>query len=215
MTNRQEELLIDLVKMAEGSPNMEQARLFEQLQSSGMDGTQMLVEFEHLLAALKREAGAESVPDHVIRAVAGLLPAGEKPLRFAEMLGQWAAGLERKMAELVFDSFATPAVGVRDVSASASRQMLFSFEGVDIDVRVSPQADAWRVSGQILGSHKEGAAKLVGDQGLEAISALNDHGEFVFFRLPRGKYSLEVVQPGCYLAVPGFGVGEQAPGLPN
>lgn len=198
-----EEVLADLVAAAEGRLDLPRSEALKNTLTRMPEAADILREFEQILAGLRREAHCESAPAAVLRMVAGLLPTAEQPLP-----GSWLlAGLKRLAASLEFDSFATPAMGVRS-GMSTTRQMLFSAEGLDIDVRVMPQDGAWRVYGQVLGSSQEGAAKLKSDHGLELITALNVHGEFAFLRLPRGNYQLEVVQPGRYVDVPAFGVGE-------
>jgi hypothetical protein len=56
------------------------------------------------------------------------------------------------VAALTFDSLtAKPAFGLRS-GVSAGRQLVYSTEMADIDLRVSPQSGEWEIAGQILGS---------------------------------------------------------------
>lgn len=69
-------------------------------------------------------------------------------------LDAWLAGLRRVLATLRFDSAAQPALalGMRGGRA-ATRQLLFSAEGYDLDLRLTPDATgpSWQLDGQVLG----------------------------------------------------------------
>lgn len=104
-------------------------------------------------------------------------------------------GLLRRLAELRFDSAgASPlAFGMR-ASGGTVRQLLYSLEGRDIDLRIEPDAEAahderYALSGQILGPFSAGVVVIEPEAGGDgAAAALNDLGEF---RLP-------AVAPGSY-----------------
>jgi hypothetical protein len=104
-------------------------------------------------------------------------------------------GLLRRLAELRFDSAgASPlAFGMR-ASGGAVRQLLYSLEGRDIDLRIEPDAqtgqdERYALSGQILGPFSVGVVVIEPEAGGDsAAAALNDLGEF---RLP-------AVAPGSY-----------------
>src|SRR5262245_49597112 len=72
--------------------------------------------------------------------------------------------LKRIIAALTFDSLtAAPAYGLRS-QADGGRQLVYSTETVDIDVRVSPENEQWQIAGQIPGSLCEsGEVNLVSD----------------------------------------------------
>lgn len=131
-----------------------------------------------------------------------------------------AAALGRLVrAVLSFDSWAAPALagGMRSLR-SPTRHLLYSAEGRDIDVRISPQAGSsagqFSLSGQILGPDETGRIELsVLDDGLSApphAGALDDLGEFRIDGVPAGLYRLTlhvgdapiVVQP-LEVGVPG------------
>lgn len=100
----------------------------------------------------------------------------------------------RRAAGLRFDSAgASPlAFGMRS-GGSAMRQLLYSLEGRDIDLRVAPAADAGRfeISGQILGPDTRGTVLAVrGDGSEETSAALDALGEFRIGRLAAGTWHL-------------------------
>lgn len=106
-----------------------------------------------------------------------------------------AAGLRaRVMAVLGFDSAAGPALalGVRSAGA-ATRQLLFSAEGQDIDLRIGPADEApagrWVLSGQVLGPEASGSVVLSDGEGRTVAETLLD--EF-------GEFGLPPVAPGAY-----------------
>jgi hypothetical protein len=102
------------------------------------------------------------------------------------------------VAALTFDSAgASPlAFGMRS-AGGAMRQLLFSVEGHDIDLRISPAGDPpaglWLLSGQVLGPDSQGTVTLTDAQGQEAgQSALNEWGEFKLPPVAGGEYTVSV-----------------------
>lgn len=113
--------------------------------------------------------------------------------------------LRRIVAALIFDSSAnlTPAFGVR-ASQSTARQLLYSAEERDIDIRVTAEADKWIVAGQLLGGDcTEGRIEISG-QSASAMVALNEMCEFSFPPLPSGNYSLRLRLPETELEISSF-----------
>jgi hypothetical protein len=92
--------------------------------------------------------------------------------------------LQRVAAVLSFDSgLASPlAYGMRS-SGGAIRQLLYSVEGCDIDLRIAPQdAERYTVSGQVLGPDVLGVVVLApAAGGVQTETVLSELGEF---RLP-------------------------------
>ena len=94
---------------------------------------------EHLITLMKTDR-AEDAPRDVLSQVVNLFPKQAAAPSMARRL----------MAALSFDSFTTrPAFGVRSGQA-ASRQLVYSVEGNDIELRVTAEEDQWIVSGQVL-----------------------------------------------------------------
>ena len=143
----------------------------------------------------------EDAPEHVIqRALAAWQPRRQV---------QTAPGLiERILAVLTFDSAgASPlAYGARSAGAT-TRQLLFSAQGHDIDLRVSPaaaaQADHWLLSGQVLGPQGDGTVLLSDEQGQSLGEALlNELGEFRLPAVRPGQYTVTVRLGGAEIVLP-------------
>jgi hypothetical protein len=111
--------------------------------------------------------------------------------------------LRRIVAALSFDSSMnmTPAFGVRSGQAT-SRQLLYSAEQSDIDLRISSQDDQWIVAGQLLGRDCVGGrVEIEGESGL-AVVALNELCEFRLPPLPPGSYTLRLLFPDAEVEIP-------------
>jgi hypothetical protein len=84
-----------------------------------------------------------------------------------------------------------PAFGVRSGQAT-SRQLLYSAEESDIDLRISSQDDQWIVAGQLLGRDCVGGrVEIEGERGL-AVAALDELCEFMLPPVPSGNYTLRL-----------------------
>jgi hypothetical protein len=111
--------------------------------------------------------------------------------------------LRRIVAALSFDSSMnmTPAFGVRSGQATA-RQLLYSAEQSDIDLRISCQDDEWIVAGQLLGQDCVGGrVEIEGESGL-AVAALNELCEFTLPPLPPGSYTLRLLLRDAEVEIP-------------
>lgn len=108
--------------------------------------------------------------------------------------------LQRTLAVLTFDSGAASpsAFGMRSAGGSA-RQMLFSADSRDVDLRVIPAEEScaiaagreWILAGQVLGPDAEGLVILTDSTGIEAAAVpLNDLGEFCLPAMAPGVYHL-------------------------
>jgi hypothetical protein len=100
--------------------------------------------------------------------------------------------LQRWLANLTFDTGLAPAaaLGLRSGGVGA-RQLLFSSEGRDIDLRLVAESSAergraWRLSGQILGPDAKGTV-LVRYQNTLRSTAWNDLAEFSLDGIPEGR----------------------------
>jgi hypothetical protein len=100
--------------------------------------------------------------------------------------------LRRIVALLTFDSHnAGPAFGVRSLSA-ASRQMLYSAEEIDVELRITMQNDECILAGQVIGEGcVEGHVEISGVAG-SSKATLNEVCEFTLPPIPPGNYSLTV-----------------------
>jgi hypothetical protein len=153
---------------------------------------------DELVRLLRGEALQVDAPEHVVRRALGVFP----PPRPAPR----PAVLERLVAALSFDSAAgTPlALGVRGAAAEA-RQLVFTAEGRDIDLRLVPVGEAgdtdFEVSGQVLGPDTAGTIVLEGG-GTTRTVQLNELSEFSFGAVPVGDYTLTMQLQGAVVVVP-------------
>jgi len=108
------------------------------------------------------------------------------------------SALRRLVAALTFDSNVglAPAFGVRSGQLPSSRQLLYSAEGSDVELRITPREDQWVVAGQVLGRECVGGevnlVNLVRVEGEErvAVAVLNELCEFSLPAVPPGSYKL-------------------------
>ena len=109
----------------------------------------------------------------------------------------------RILAALSFDSSMnqTPAFGVRSGQAG-SRQLVYSADESDIDLRITPKDDMWLVAGQVL--RKDcggGSVELEGSSGSAGV-ALNELCEFTLPAVPSGNYLLRVHMTDVEIELP-------------
>ncbi|HET6977081.1 MAG TPA: hypothetical protein VFI24_12210 [Pyrinomonadaceae bacterium] len=115
--------------------------------------------------------------------------------------------LARLLASLTFDSLtAKPAFGLRS-GASVGRQLIFSTEMADIDLRVSPQSGEWEIAGQILGSSQSGGKVNLQSESFSASADLNELAEFGFQSVPSGIYTMFVQLPELEIEIPPLQLG--------
>ena len=139
---------------------------------------------------LREARRMENAPEHVIQRAMAVW----QPRRQA---APDAPGLmQRLLAVLTFDSAgASPlAFGARS-TGGAPRQMLFSAEGHDIDLRIRPaeQAEHWLLSGQVLGPEAKGMVLVADANGqLLGESALSELGEFLLPAVAAGRYTVSL-----------------------
>jgi hypothetical protein len=133
----------------------------------------------------------EAPPDDVLlRAMAVWRPRAASATAPGPLVRAAGVLVRRLQAALTHDSglAPVPAPGLR-AAATATRQLLYSSDGIDIDLRIQP-ADAsggpgWRISGQLLGPVGAGQATLqCGDWS--ASSGWNELCEFSFAPVPGG-----------------------------
>ena len=115
--------------------------------------------------------------------------------------------LKRIIAALTFDSVtAAPAYGLRS-QADSGRQLVYSTETVDIDVRVSPENEEWQIAGQLPGSLCEsGEVNLEGEK-FSATAKLNELCEFSFSSVPGGTYKLALHLLDVIIETPPLEIG--------
>lgn len=158
----------------------------------------------------------EQLDDDELTAAAGraerLLPdAPAAWIRRAEALlpgaaARAGAALRRLVATLRFDSLQQPALGMRG-DAGAGRQLLFSVEQRDIDLRVLSGRGGVALIGQVLGPDEQGEIHLQAADGGVHTTVLDALGAFRFDAIAPGPAVLtlrlgadEIVLPAIDLA---------------
>jgi hypothetical protein len=103
---------------------------------------------------------------------------------------------------LTFDSrVAGPAYGIRSLR-SASRQLLYSAQETDLDLRVTVQNDECIVAGQVIrADYVSGLVEISGDAG-SATASLNEVCEFTLPAIPLGNYALKIKMPDVQIEIP-------------
>ncbi|HEY0431528.1 MAG TPA: hypothetical protein VGC61_06905 [Pyrinomonadaceae bacterium] len=111
--------------------------------------------------------------------------------------------LRRLVAALSFDSSSNlaPAFGVRAGQAT-SRQLLYSAEENDIDIRITPEGETWIVAGQVLGEDCSGGRIEIEGAGELATAELNDLCEFTLPPLPAGSYAVRLRLGSADIEIP-------------
>ena len=110
----------------------------------------------------------------------------------------------RVVAALSFDSLvAAPAFGLRS-QTSGGRQLLYSTETADIELRVSPENE---IAGQILGATCDYGEVNLASDSFSATARLNEVCEFFFGSVPAGTYKISVHLPGLLVDIPQLELG--------
>jgi hypothetical protein len=168
-------------------------------------------EFAHLA---QRAAGLPDAPAALVHAAIELFSARE----CAPLNELAAATLRLVRAVLSFDSWAAPqvAMGMRSL-ASDTRHLMFSAMGRDIDLRISPAANAFALSGQIFGPDDTGVVELItqSDGAPDSVAArvapVGVFGDFRLDGVPDGTYRLTLRLGGDAIVLPAIHVGARRP----
>jgi hypothetical protein len=151
-----------------------------------------------IIEALRAESTQMDAPEHVIQRAFTLW----KP----KIANLQQSLLGKVFAALKFDSAAVSpmSMGVRSIGGT-TRQMLFSAEGRDIDVRIAPRVKGatrqWDITGQVLGPDDNGSVSLRG-ANREWSSNLNEMSEFLIEDVPEGECQLMVLFNGSVVVLP-------------
>jgi hypothetical protein len=110
--------------------------------------------------------------------------------------------VRRVVAALTFDSrSAGPAFGMRSLYTDW-RQLLYSAQESDIDLRIRVQNEECFITGQVIRDGcSEGLVEISGATGSTQTS-LNSLCEFTLPAIPVGKYSLRVMLPDVEIEIP-------------
>lgn len=168
---------------------------------------------DEFVQLVQRAVALPDAPPSLVRAAIAVWPAA----RPAAVQGLAQAALRLVRAVLSFDSWAQPpmAAGMR-AGACATRHLLFCALGRDIDLRISPAADHFALTGQILGPDESGMVELQTQSGDDAggtgarIASLDDLGEFRLDGVRGGTYRLTLRMGGDEIVLPPIEVGGRA-----
>ena len=170
---------------------------------------------EEFAAAVRSAIALPDAPDALVDSAIRLWSARQG----AGLASIAQAVLQRIVASLSFDSWATGdlAFGVRSVP-SDTRQLLFTAEGRDIDLRVVPGASRFTITGQVLGPDLDGSVELSpvalasgAATADAAVARLDDLGEFRLGDVSPGTYTLTLRLAETTIEMPGIRVGERHP----
>lgn len=113
---------------------------------------------DELAHVARRALALPDAPAAWVRNASLLMPAAADMPTVADVL---AAGLRAVRATLRFDSWAaTPGTLAVRSGSSTTRHLLFSAAGRDVDLRISPAADGFLLTGQVLGPDEVGEVAL-------------------------------------------------------
>ncbi|HEU4477241.1 MAG TPA: hypothetical protein VFR80_01905, partial [Pyrinomonadaceae bacterium] len=148
-----------------------------------------LQRLERLIIMMRSDAAADAPRDLLMSAIKLFPPGAPRPLR-------------RIVATLIFDSRkAMPVFGMRSVRSS-SRQLLYSAQQTDLDLRITIQNDECIVAGQVIREgYVGGLVEISGPTG-SAEASLNELCEFTLPALPTGNYSLKVRMSDVEIEIP-------------
>jgi hypothetical protein len=152
-----------------------------------------LSSIERLLSTL-RDDELRAPPAYVTQRALQVFREVEQPA------GAFASGLRSLLALLRFDSGLTPAYGMRS-GPGQDRQMFFTVDEFDIDLRLEADMGFWRLEGQLLGGDAGGTVELAGAEH-RYTGMLNELGEFVFLGVRPDSYRLQIALPGVAISVP-------------
>ena len=146
---------------------------------------------------LMRSDPLENPPANLVEGARRVFRNSQQPSRLPSLA-------TRVIAALSFDSLvAAPAFGLRS-QTSGDRQLLYSTETADIELRVSPENE---IAGQILGAICESGEVNLESDGFSATARLNEVCEFFFGSVPAGTYKISVHLPGLFLDIPQLELG--------
>lgn len=168
---------------------------------------------DHEFAEVVRQAAElRDAPAALLKSAIALWPAARTAPQETVVQGI----VRRVVAALSFDSWAAAplAMGMRSVP-SATRHLLFSAMGRDIDLRITPGAGHFALTGQVLGPDDAGVVELVAKAGDNILThdtrmaPLDALGEFRIGGVERGTYLLTLRLGADEIVLPPISVGER------
>ena len=148
-----------------------------------------LQRLERLILMMRSDA-ARDAPRDLLMSVIKLFPPGApRPL-------------QRIVATLIFDSRkAVPVFGMRSVRSS-SRQLLYSAQQTDLDLRITIQDEECILAGQVIREDCVGGLVEISGPTGSVEASLNELCEFTLPALPIGYYSLKVRMSDIEIEIP-------------
>ncbi|HEV8167974.1 MAG TPA: hypothetical protein VGP59_01475 [Pyrinomonadaceae bacterium] len=180
------ETLVDIVEGRATSAALEGAVAHI---TSCSDCVDTLRRLQQVIFTMKTDTGPDAPRDLLHSAINIFSPEKRSPLRHI-------------IAILTFDSrVAGPAYGIRSLRSS-SRQLLYSAQDTDLDLRVTVQNDECIVTGQVIRADcVNGQVEISGDAG-SATASLNEVCEFTLPAIPLGNYALRINMPDVQIEIP-------------
>ena len=180
------ETLVDIVEGRATSAALEGAVAHI---TSCSDCVDTLRQLQQVILTMKSDTSKDAPRDLLQSAINIFSPERHAPLRHI-------------IAILTFDSrLAGPAYGIRSLR-SASRQLLYSAQETDLDLRVTVQNDECIIAGQVIRADcVSGLVEISGDAG-SATASLNEVCEFTFPAIPLGNYALRIKLPDVQIEIP-------------
>lgn len=144
---------------------------------------------QHLISMMKNDTSQDAPRDVLVSAINTFPRRVQPPVR-------------RIIASLVFDSrAAVPGFGMRSLHAP-SRQLLYSAQEADVDLRLTIRNDECIVAGQVIRDHSAGGTVEISGPAGAAQASLNELCEFALPPLPVGTYSLKLTMPDVEIEIP-------------
>ena len=180
------ETLVDIVEGRATSAALEGAVAHI---TSCSDCVDTLRRLQQVILTMKTDTAPDAPRDLLQSAINIFSPEKRSPLRHI-------------IAILTFDSrVAGPAYGIRSLRSS-SRQLLYSAQDTDLDLRVTVQNDECIVTGQVIRADcVNGQVEISGDAG-SATASLNEVCEFTLPAIPLGNYALRINMPDVQIEIP-------------
>lgn len=180
------ETLVDIVEGRATSAALEGAVAHI---SSCSDCVDTLRQLQQVILTMKSDTTQDAPRDLLYSAINIFSPEKRTPLRHI-------------IAILTFDSrVAGPAYGIRSLRSS-SRQLLYSAQDTDLDLRVTVQNDECVVAGQVIRADcVSGQVEISGNAG-SVTASLNEVCEFTLPAIPLGNYALKIKLPDVQIEIP-------------